>query len=391
MRRSLTLAILPLAIAETLLWAALHYVFPALLPVWEADFGWSRDQIAGACTASLAVMALTAPRAGRLIDRGHAPIMFLGAIVVGAALLAGLTFVRELWQFWAIWIAIGFVNACILYEACFAIITVMTGSRARAGITVVTLIAGFAGTVCFPACFALTEAFGWRTAALIFAAVTVLVSLPLGWLGLRALEHHREPLAERPVATGGEARAALRKPAFWGLAIGFGSVGLVHGMLYSHILPILGDAGLVAATAIVVASMFGPTQVFGRIVVAALQSRVNAFSAGLGAFSGMAVGTVALLSAGVAPWLAIAFVVPYGAGWGILSIVRPVLTAEFLGRAGFGVISGMIAMPFALGTAAGPLLAAWMWKLSGYGSVLQLSVGLCLAGGAAVIFARRTV
>ncbi len=389
MRRSLTLAILPLAVAETLVWAALYYVFPALLPVWEQDFGWSRGEVSGAFTASLIVMALAAPRAGRLIDLGHERTMFLGAMVLGAVLLASLAWVTELWQFWAIWIAIGLVNACILYEACFAIITVLLGAKARSGITTVTLVAGFAGTVCFPAYFALTEAFGWRIAVQVFAAVTVLVSVPLAWVGLRALEHHRQPPAERPTETGGEGRAVLRKPAFWGLALGFAAVGLVHGMLISHIRPILGDAGLAAATAIFVASLMGPMQVVGRIVMVALQSRVDAFGAGVGAFGGMAVGLVLLLSAGAMPWLAVLFVLPYGACWGIMSIVRPVLTAEFLGRAGFGLISGMIAVPFVLGSAAGPIMSAWLWELAGYDLVLELSLGLALFGMACVIVARR--
>ena len=71
MRRSLTLAILPLAVFETLIWAALFYSFPALLPVWEADMGWSRSEISGAFTASLIVTALASPRMGTLIDRGR--------------------------------------------------------------------------------------------------------------------------------------------------------------------------------------------------------------------------------------------------------------------------------------------------------------------------------
>lgn len=390
MRRSLTLAILPLALAETLVWAALYYVFPALLPVWEQDFGWSRDEVAGAFTASLIVMALAAPRAGRLIDQGREKVMFLGMMVLGAVLLASLAWVTELWQFWAIWIAIGLVNACILYEACFAIITVVLGARARAGITVVTLVAGFAGTVCFPAYFWLTEAYGWRVAVQAFAAVTVFVSVPLAWWGLSALEHHRQPPADKPLATGGEGRAVLRKPAFWGLAIGFASVGLVHGMLISHIRPILGDAGLAAATAILVASLMGPMQVVGRVVIVTLQHRIDTYGTGVAAFVGMGAGLLLLMAAGAAPWLAIVFVLPYGACWGMMSIVRPVLTAEFLGRAGFGVISGMIAVPFVLGSAAGPLASAWLWEIAGYDLVLELSLGLALFGMLSVIVAKRT-
>lgn len=389
MRHSLALAVLPLAVAETLLWAATYYSFPALLPVWEADLGWSRGEVAGAFTAALFATGLLAPRAGRLIDRGFAHAMFLGAIVAGAALLVALSFVQTLWQFWAVWLGLGVVNAFILYEACFAIITVVTGARARQGITVVTLVAGFAGTVCFPAFYLLSEAFGWRGAVQIFAGITVLVSLPLAWWGLQLLERHHQPVADRPVATGREGREALRKAAFWGLALGFGATGLTHGMLISHIRPIMAETGIGTASAVLIASMVGPMQVLGRVIVVSLGERVSTFGTAMGCFAGMIVGLIALLSAGMAPWLAFVFVVPYGAAWGIISIVRPVLTADFLGRAGYGVIAGMLAVPYMLGSAAGPFLAALLWSWQGYDLVLGLSVGLVALGGLLVFSVRR--
>ena len=151
MGRSFGLAILPLAAFETLIWAALFYIFPALLPVWEADLGWSRSEISGALTASMIVTALASPQMGKLIDRGHSGAMLMGGTAFGAGLLLALSMVQSLWQFWTIWMLIGLVNACVLYEACFAIITVTVGKRARQAITIVTLMAGFAGTICFPA------------------------------------------------------------------------------------------------------------------------------------------------------------------------------------------------------------------------------------------------
>ncbi len=390
MGQSLRLAMVPLAVAETLAWAALYYSFPALLPAWEAAFDWSRAEITGAFTASLIVTGLLAPQAGRLVDKGQSGPMFLGALALGAVLLALLSQVQTLWQFWAIWIAIGLVNAACLYEACFAIITVTIGARAREAITIVTLVAGFAGTVSFPSAWWLSETLGWRDTVLVFAAATLLCTLPIAALGLRLLNNHRMPPSERAPSTGNEGRAALARPTFWWIAIGFGATGLVHGMLISHIRPIMDDRGVAVSVAVLVASMVGPMQVLGRIIMIALGRWVGTFGAAVGSFAGMVLGLSALLSAGMAPWLALVFVVPYGAAYGVTSIVRPVLTADFLGRAGFGVIAGMLAVPYMLGGAAGPILASVLWGLGGYDLVLGLCISLVLCGLAGIVMARRT-
>ena len=391
MRRSLSLAILPLAGFETLIWAALFYSFPALLPVWEADLGWSRSEISGALTLSMIITAFASPRMGTLIDRGQSRAMLVWATVAGGVLLIALSLVEVLWQFWLVWALIGVVNACVLYEACFAIITVTVGSRARQAITVVTLVAGFAGTVSFPASHLLSEAIGWRAALQVFAAVTILVCLPLAAWGLRVIENFREEPEQSGQTKAATRATMLRKPAFWWVALGFASMGLIHGMIISHIRPILGEYGLAMTTAVMVASMMGPMQVVGRIVIVALGNRIDTFGATIGALAGVVLGLLALAGGNMFVFFAVIFVVPYSASYGVISIVRPVLAAEFLGRNGFGLIAGMLALPYVLAGAVGPILSAWLWSLAGYDLVLGLSGALVLFSIVALFAARRDV
>ena len=152
----------PLAIAETIVWAAMYYAFPALLPTWERDLGWSKTELSIAFTLSLLVSASLVPVAGRLIDRGHARAIFTGGAALGAVLLALLSTVTELWQFFCIWIGLGVAMSSTLYEACFAVLVRSTGERARRAITIVSIVAGLAGTVAFPSAHLLVGAFGWR-------------------------------------------------------------------------------------------------------------------------------------------------------------------------------------------------------------------------------------
>lgn len=391
MPRSLALAIAPLAIAETLVWAAFYYSFPAFLPAWEAALGWGRAEISGAFTASLVLTGLLAPQMGGLIDRGYSRQMFLGAIIAGAVLLILLSQVTQLWQFWAVWLGLGIVNAACLYEGCFAIITVVTGSTARRAITIVTLWAGFAGTISFPSAYALGEALAWRGAALVFAGVIVLIALPLAWLGLNWLEGWREPAAETPDAEQSGARAVLRNRVFWMVGIGFTTIGIVHGMIISHIRPILDDRAVATALAVTIASMFGPMQVLGRIAMIAIERYFSAIGMALLCFLGIAAGLAILAAARTEPMLAMVFVIPYGAAYGIASIVRPVLTAELMGRANFGLIAGLLALPYMLGFAVGPTMAALVWGAAGYDVVIWMAFALAVGGCALILGARHHV
>ncbi|HUF85795.1 MAG TPA: MFS transporter [Thermohalobaculum sp.] len=389
MAGSLRRDVVPLAIAQTIVWAAMYYSFPALLPWWERDLGWSKTELSVAFTAALVLTALLAPLAGRLVDRGLARAVHPGGALAGAALLVVLSQVSELWQFYAVWLLLGVAMSVSLYEAAFAIITTTVGGRAREAITAVTLIAGFAGTVSFPSAHFLAGLFGWRGAVLCFAGAIVFVALPLMFWGLRLLERHRAPPAPAEAAGGDGHAAVTRRPAFWLLGFAFGAIGLVHGLILAHLLPILADRGVGEGAAVLAASMIGPMQVAGRIVLMTTERWMTTYRAALACYCGIGLGAAALLLAGLSPWLVAVFVVLHGAGYGTASIVRPVLTAEVLGRRRFGVIAGMLAIPFMGGFALGPTIAALVWELGGYDLVLGLAVACAAAGLAAVVAASR--
>ncbi|NNJ75084.1 MAG: hypothetical protein HKP56_07980, partial [Anderseniella sp.] len=71
------------------------------------------------------------------------------------------------------------------------------------------------------------------------------------------------------------------------------------------------------------------------------------------------------------------------------SIMRPVLTAELLGRANFGVISGMTAMVYISGFAAGPTIGSLAWQIGGYDLMLAMAVGIGALGALLMLAAGR--
>ena len=379
----------PLAVAETIVWAAMYYAFPAFLPQWERDLGWSRTELSIAFTLSLVVSASLVPVAGRLIDRGFARVIFVGGAVLGAVLLALLSAVSELWQFYCIWIGLGVAMSSTLYEACFAVLVRSTGDRAKRAITIVSIVAGLAGTVAFPSAHALSGALGWRGAVLVFAAVVAVVAAPLIRSACRRAESHATTHAPDPSASTAEALAVTRTAKFRLVAIAIFLAALDHGMLVSHVLPILGDRGIDAGLAVIAASFIGPMQVAGRLVLMAADRFATTLAASTGCFAMMALAGLCLLNAGATPALVIGFVVLQGAGIGVASVMRPVVTAELLGRRNFGVVSGLIGLMHMGGYAVAPTVSALVWASGGYDRVIVLAVAAAVAATAALLMAWR--
>jgi MFS family permease len=377
----------PLAIAETIVWAAMFYSFPALILVWEQDLGWSKTELSGALTASLVLSAVLAPVVGRLIDHGIGRYVFTGCALLGAVLLALLSKVTSLWQFYAIWLGLGVAMAGALYEACFAVLTRAMGAGAKRAITLVTLIAGFAGTVSFPSAYILVEFVGWRGAVLTFAGAVALIAAPLIWRGCRLAEESHDAKAHPASLKTREALRVLRRATFWLLAISFAMIALEHGMLLTHLLPLLDERGIHGETAILAASMIGPMQVAGRLAMIAAERHVSMLGIAAVSYVSLGIAGVSLLSTSVIPALLVGFVLFQGAGYGVTSIVRPVVTADLLGRTNFGVISGLLALPFITATAAAPTIAAFVWQRGGYDRVIELAIGAACIGLTALLTA----
>ena len=136
---------LPLAIGQTLIWAASFYLLPALLPVLERETDWSKGQITGALTAALLVSAFGAPIVGKGIDLGYGRTIMGASMVTSSLVLVIFSYAESLAVFYTCWLLMGLCMAGMLYEPCFALVTRHFAANARSVITHITLVAGFAG------------------------------------------------------------------------------------------------------------------------------------------------------------------------------------------------------------------------------------------------------
>lgn len=362
------LAVWMLAAGQTIVWAGLFYSFAALLLSWEEGLGWAKTDLALGLTAAVLVSAVLSPIAGRIIDAGNGRMLLTTGSLGGAVLLALLAGADSKASFIGLWALIGVAQAASLYEPCFAFVTRTLGKSARGAITRISLCAGFASTIAFPSGAWLADVLGWRGAVIVFAVAVATVGAPLMFAGATIL-HHGDRTQHKPehhVTNRAAVRAAMARPAFWILAFSFPMIGLNHGLLLNHIIPILVDRGLEQALAVSVASVIGPMQVAGRLAMMRVEHRVSAVTMTVVCFGGITVASLLLLNAGASPLLAFGFAALQGAAYGLTNILKPVVTAETLGHAGFGSISGLLAVPYLASFAIAPFAGALLWQFGGY-------------------------
>ncbi len=371
-----------LAAGQTLIWAAMFYIFPASLLWWETDLGWSRGDLTFAITLAVFASGLAAPLAGRLIDTGRGPAMMGTGAALGGLCLIGLSQVTGLWQFYALWIVIGVLMSATLYEATFAMITRSRGAAAKQGIIWVTLIAGFAGSLSFPSVHVLAEALGWRDATALIGGFVTLAVAPMLWTGARLLGPPKPRPSPGPASP--STHGYLRSPVFWLLGIGFAVSAIVHGATLHHLLPLLNERALSPGFAVMIAAMIGPMQVVGRLAMVATGDRLSHHGFALAAFGLMGLSILILALAGSQPALVVGFVLLFGGAYGTVSILRPVIARDLLGEDDFGAKSGGLAALYMIAAAASAWLGALIWGAGGYG--LMLWVLIALAGVGAVLY-----
>ncbi len=373
-------ALAALSVTQIASWGPLYYAFSVLMKPMQAELGWSRDVLVGGHAVALLVWGLAAYPTGKLIDRyGGRLVMSAGSVLatVAFALLAN---VHSVAVYYAAWVVAGVAMALCLYEAAFTVLTIAYRERSRWAITVLTLAGGFASTVFWPITQLLVDASGWRNAVLALAAVQFALCLPLHAFALPGApaKAAASATAEKKISSG---HAWLRSPVFWLLAISFTANSFVTAAVSVHVIALLGERGLAASDAVWLAALIGPMQFSGRLMEFLFGKRLPATGVGTVTVLLLPASLVLLMIAGASVPVLLGFVLLYGAGLGLYTIVRATTPAELFGRDNFGALNGALAAPSLFARAAGPIGASLVVTASGgYSAALWLLLGITIAG-----------
>jgi MFS transporter len=353
-------AVSVLGVTEILSWGALFYPPVLTVPLIAADHGWSPPFAMAGFSVGLFVGGLCSRYVGGAIDRlgGHV-VMPIGSLI-GALGLAGLVFAPGVLGYFAAWITIGIAMAASLYDPAFATLGRIFGSAARTPITALTLVAGFASTVSWPATQFLIQTVGWRGAYLVYAALLAGLAAPLHAF---ALPRQHAGGTSR-YATSGDQAGKVFVPshgfAFVLVAAGFASYAFVPSALSAQLLAIFQRFGLAPATVVAIGMLFGPAQVLARICEFSFARRLHPLWIARCAVGLLVAAFVLLALLPFSASVAAIFAVMFGMANGLLTIARGTVPLALFGAAGYGRLMGRIGGPFLVVQALAPVVVAFV-------------------------------
>jgi MFS family permease len=369
--------VITLSLTEITSWGILYYTFSLFLGPMEHDLHWNQASLTGAYSLALLVSGLMAVPIGRWLDRTRTPRALMAAgSLLGAAALAIWATVTALPVFYVLWVALGVAMAATLYEPAFTTVAAWFPQRERA-LTVLTTLGGFASVIYLPIAALLVEHLGWRTALLALAAILLVGAALPHALMLR-------PYPAAPHVASVTANASRKSPwrawSFWQLVTGFSLTQLAISALVVYLIPYLGKQGLSAPQAATASGLIGVTAFGGRIIATWRGAPATRAAITAVLFLALALGIVILTLAHGTVGLA-AFIILFGAGFGVFSPARAGLVADRFGTAIFGRVNGQLALAITLARAAGPaLVGVLLLRGTAYTTIFWLLASLVTVG-----------
>ena len=370
-----------LGTAQTLAWASSYYLPALLAPPMARDLGVGTSTIFAAFSLALVVSALLGPLAGHAIDRHGGRPVLLGTNLLFAAGLGALALAQGPVGLFAAWALIGIAMGSGLYEAAFATLVRLYGQGARGAITGITLVAGFASTVGWLLTAWMEATWDWRGACAGWAALHLLLGLPLNaWLPRARLRPAPPAPAPPDLATPPEAPVPHARRTALLLSFVFAATWFTSTAMAAHLPRLLQAQGLPLQAAVAAAALVGPAQVAARLLEFGLLRRMHPLASAR--LAALAHPTGALLLAWAGGAGSVAFTLLHGAGNGILTIAKGTLPLVLFGSLGYGLRQGMLMVPARVAQAFAPLLFGLLldhWGTASVAATALLGVACALA------------
>ncbi|MFH1485975.1 MAG: MFS transporter [Chloroflexota bacterium] len=381
------------------------YAFGVFFTPLIEEFGWTRAEFSGTVSLAFVVTGIASPIVGNLTDRfGARKVMLCSAVIMGGSFaLLGLT--QSLWYFYLVFV----VEAASRAGAHVVPITTLVANwfEKRRGLAMGIVVTGISlgGVLITPLSTYLIDLIGWRLSYLMLGILIWVSVIPLVILVIRNLPQHKGllpygrshpgELDSQTVGTSKSSqsddavwtvRTAIRTSAFWFSAATVALLFLGGSAVMTHTIPLLRDRGVSAEGAAMVMSCVAGAGILGKTLSGYLADRLQIRFVVMMIGILIAAGIFILInfSSGALVWL---FAVVFGFAMGGVIAIQSLLVAYCFGLASLGSILGGVALIADFGFAIGPLLAGYVFDVTGsYDLAFQLYIASCLLAALLVLF-----
>lgn len=368
-----TLPVVTLGTLQILSYGTTFYLLAILAAPISRETGWPYSIVVAGISVGLFVAGLVSPRVGRAIQaRGGNQVMALAAAIIAVGLCAVATAQNLVWYLFG-WAVIGVGMGGGLYDAAFATLGRLYGKDSRSSITGVTLLGGFASTVCWPISAYLVEHFGWRTACFIYAGVWLGVAAPL-YMFIVPKAVLIPPSSEETARRSDAEPAPHERFIYLVLAAALTISAAILSGVGAHLITLLQARGLDLAAAVGLGMLIGPSAVGARLVEMFAGNRYHPIWTMIASVTLVAVGMCLFF---LNPWIFAMAVILYAAGNGIGSIAKGTLPLALFGPERYPVLMGRLGLPIMIAMAVMPYFGALAYEYGGpnlaFGLILALS------------------
>ena len=383
-----------------------YYGLAVFLKPLKDEHGWSTTIVSGATGLYFSVSGLAAAFVGPRVDR-YGPLRFMGIGVVFCAGLASLIgFVDQIWQLYAVYIALGFASGVSTGVTTNAIMTRWFVRRRAFAMSISSTGVSVGGVVLSPLISKLIDIGDVRLAAPTMGLLVLVVAVPVVLLVLSpspaqmGLKPDGNPPPPEPTVQqshllseawqtrrwkGAEVR---RTVGFWAILVAFLLALTAQTGFVFHQISFLEDRFGSRDTAAFALSVTAFGSIVARLIVGRFADMVDKRKLTVGLFVVQGTAILLIIHTGNIPltWL---LTLIFGFTIGNIYMMQSLLVSELFGMVSFGAIFGVVSMVGQVGAGGGPFGIGFLHDATG-GYGIPFTVTACLAYAAAIVvlFAR---
>ena len=378
--------LLVLAITQLIGWGTIGLP-PIVGRDLAADLGMSLPMVFAGTSTLYVTMGLCAPWLARAFARhGARKVMMVGTVVAVPGYIV-LFFAREPILYFAAWVILGMGGSATLSTGAYIMLNEVAGRQAKSAIGALMLVTGLSSSIFWPTTSFLSDWLGWRGTCLVYAAMMLVINLPL-----LAFVAPRRRIAneDRGKAVKAAPSPAIPRSTFGLVVCVITMNAFVNFGIGAILIELLRAEGLAPAQALAFGSMLGVIQVSARGLDFLGGGRWDGITTGLVAGTALPVAMVLLMLSEGATWAVAIFILLYGAGSGAMAVARATIPLVFYDQAEFARAMSMIALPLNLASAISPpLLAGLLTQFGSRGALGLTLVFSCATVLILVLLGRR--